>query len=65
MRLLNACFAELPAMSSAETAATLIEAMNISGVLHDRVTEQITAIYQEESARRVRDEEAIRQQWIA
>ena len=38
MRLLNACFAELPAMSSAETAATLIEAMNVSGVLHDRVT---------------------------
>jgi hypothetical protein len=65
MRLLNACFAELPAMSSAETAATLIEAMNVSGVLHDRVTEQITAIYQEESDRRVRDEEAIRQQWIA
>ena len=65
MRLLNACFAELPEMSSAETAATLIEAMNVSGVLHDRVTEQVTAIYQEESARRVRDEEAIRQQWIA
>jgi hypothetical protein len=65
MRLLNSCFAELPAMSSAETAAALIEAMNIAGVLHDRVTEQITAIYQDESARRVRDEEAIRQQWIA
>ncbi|HTQ17147.1 PucR family transcriptional regulator [Mycobacterium sp.] len=64
MRLLNACFAELPAMSAAETAATLIEAINVSNVLHDQLTEQIAVIYQEESARRARDEEAVRQQWI-
>src|ERR1700751_3443387 len=40
MRLLNACFAELPAMSAAETAATLIEAINVSKLLHRPLSRQ-------------------------
>ncbi|RUP26184.1 MAG: hypothetical protein EKK51_30765 [Mycolicibacterium sp.] len=64
-RLLNECFKELPSISAADTAETVIAAMNISAALHDRVTEQIAAIYAEEAARRVRDDEAIRQEWIA
>ena len=59
-RMLSACLAEMPAGA----AEAMIEVVNLSGSHNGRVTEQITALYEDRLTQRVRTDEAIRRQWI-
>lgn len=62
-RMLSACLAEIPA-GAPGAAAAMIEVVNLSGSHNGRVTEQITALYEDRLTQRVRTDEAIRRQWI-
>lgn len=61
--MLSACLAELPAELPG-AAEAMIDVVNLSGSHHGRVTEQITALYEDRLTQRVRTDEAIRRQWI-
>lgn len=61
--MLSACLAELPALLPG-AAEAMVEVVNLSGSHHGRVTEQITALYEDRLTQRVRTDEAIRRQWI-
>ncbi|MFL0242438.1 PucR family transcriptional regulator [Mycobacterium sp. SMC-17] len=62
-RMLSACLAEMPATAPG-VAEAMIEVVNLSGSHNGRVTEQITALYEDRLTQRVRTDEAIRRQWI-
>ncbi|MEN4447588.1 PucR family transcriptional regulator [Mycobacterium sp. SMC-21] len=62
-RMLSTCLAEMPA-DAPGAAEAMIEVVNLSGSHNGRVTEQITALYEDRLTQRVRTDEAIRRQWI-
>lgn len=62
-RMLSACLAQMPA-GAPGAAEAMIEVVNLSGSHNGRVTEQITALYEDRLTQRVRTDEAIRRQWI-